>query len=100
MVFVQVDGRDLVVKQLGFEVAQREMGNYKENVLDFFPGKTASELDVEIMNNKYVLSKEKSKGVGIIDAARNCAKKLGQEPPLAAFWNGIARKVREILRMD
>ncbi|MCI0697283.1 DUF4032 domain-containing protein [candidate division KSB1 bacterium] len=72
----------------------------KEGVLDFFPGKTASELYVEIMNNKYLLSKEKGKDVGIIHAARDYAKKFGQEPPLAAFWNGIARKVREILRMQ
>jgi hypothetical protein len=69
----------------------------REDVLRFFPGKTAAEFYVEIMNHKYVLSQEKSRDVGLIYAARDFAKKFGQEPPLAAFWNNLAQKVRQIL---
>jgi hypothetical protein len=70
----------------------------QESVLDFFPGKTAAEFYVEIMNHKYILSQQKGRDVGLIHATRDFAKKYGQEPPLAAFWNSVARKVRQLVK--
>lgn len=69
----------------------------REGVLDFFPGKTAAEFYVEIMNHKYVLSREKGRDVGLIYATRDFAKKFGHAPPLAAFWNSVAKKVRQLV---
>lgn len=70
----------------------------QEGVLDFFPGKTAAEFYVEIMNHKHILSQQKGRDVGLIYATRDFAKKFGQEPPLAAFWNSVARKVRQLVK--
>jgi len=72
----------------------------EEGVLDFFPGKTASELYVEVMTHKYYLSKAKGKDVGIAYAMRDYARKFGQEPPLAAFWRALAQKMRRILSVE
>jgi len=63
-----------------------------DKILEKNSCKSAAEFYVEIMNQKHVLSREKSCEVGLIYARRDFAKKLGQEPPLAAFWNSLAQK--------
>jgi hypothetical protein len=69
----------------------------REGVLDFFPGKTASELYVETMTHKYYLSKEQQSDVGILFAIRDYARRFGHEDSLAAFWSNLAEKMRDIL---
>ena len=69
----------------------------QEGVLTLFPGKTASELYVETMTHKYYLSQSQAKDVGIVFAIRDYSMRFGQEPPLAAFWNNLAEKMRKIL---
>lgn len=69
----------------------------REGVLDFFPGKTASELYVETMTHKYYLSKEQKGDVGIVFAIRDYARRFGHEDSLAGFWSNLAEKMRGIL---
>lgn len=48
-----------------------------ENILELFKGKTAAELYIEIMNNKYYLSEQAGKDVGMITAMNDYAVKFG-----------------------
>lgn len=48
-----------------------------ENILLLFKGKTAAELYIEIMNNKYYLSEHVKKDVGMIAAMRDYAIRFG-----------------------
>lgn len=68
-----------------------------EGLLDLFPGKTASDLYVEIMNNKYVLSRKAGRDVGMIRAARDYANRFGEPHPVAAFWRSLAGGMLKIL---
>ncbi|TAK59717.1 MAG: DUF4032 domain-containing protein [Bacteroidetes bacterium] len=68
-----------------------------EGVVDVFPGKTASDLYVEIMTHKYYLSREKSSDVGMILAMRDYAKRFGVKQPYRGFWQKVSRKMRKIL---
>ena len=51
----------------------------KEGILDFFPGKTAAELYIEIMTNKYYMSEHLGKDVGMFRAMKDYAEKFGVE---------------------
>ena len=51
----------------------------KEGIVDFFPGKTASELYIEIMTNKYYMSEQLGKDVGMFHAMKDYAEKFGVE---------------------
>ncbi len=48
-----------------------------EHILELFKGKTAAELYIEIMNNKYYLSEQEKKDVGMIAAMEDYARKFG-----------------------
>lgn len=69
----------------------------KQKVLELFPGKTASDLYVEVMTHKYYLSREKGEDVGMVEALRDYAERFGQKPLLAAFWNRLARSLVRVL---
>ncbi len=69
----------------------------KQKVLELFPGKTASDLYVEVMTHKYFLSREKGEDVGMVEALRDYAERFGQKPLLAAFWNRLARSLVRVL---
>lgn len=71
----------------------------KEGVPRFFPGKTASELYVEIMNHKYFLSEQRGKDVGMFVATRDYVDRFGTAGPMTAFWTAFARKMAKILEM-
>jgi hypothetical protein len=49
----------------------------REEIVDLFPGKTAAELYIEIMTNKYFLSEKIGKDVGMIQAMHDYAEKFG-----------------------
>ncbi|MBI3193982.1 MAG: DUF4032 domain-containing protein [Ignavibacteriae bacterium] len=68
-----------------------------EGVVDVFPGKTASDLYVEIMTHKYYLSQKKQSDVGMILAMRNYAKQFGTKKPPRGFWQRVSRKMLKIL---
>ncbi len=70
-----------------------------EDVLDLFPGKTASELYVEVMTHKYFLSRTEGRDVGMGRALRDYAERFGRKPLLASFWNRMGRKLVQILGM-
>lgn len=67
-----------------------------DGILDFFPGKTASDLYVEVMTNKYYLSKEKGRDVGMVYAMRDYAQRFGREQRASKFWNRLAKKMVKI----
>jgi len=69
----------------------------QEGVLDFFPGKTASELYVEIMTNKYFLSRERGRDVGMLLAMHDYAERFGTEVKPMPFWKELAEKMLAIL---
>ncbi|MDD8017128.1 MAG: DUF4032 domain-containing protein [Bacteroidota bacterium] len=48
-----------------------------EGILDLFKGKTAAELYIEIMTNKYFLSQRSGKDVGMVTAMRDYAQQFG-----------------------
>lgn len=66
-----------------------------ENILDLFRGKTAAELYIEIMNNKYYLSEQAGKDVGMIAAMNDYAVKFGatehHEPLLKTLTDNMLR---------
>lgn len=68
-----------------------------EGVLEYFPGKTAAELYVEIMTNKYFLSQKSGKDVGMGKAMRDYMKRFGVAPTFAAVLKTASRKMRAIL---
>ncbi len=68
-----------------------------EGVLEYFPGKTAAELYVEIMTNKYFLSEKSGKDAGMERAMRDYIKRFGAVPTLAAVLKTASRKMKTIL---
>ncbi len=68
-----------------------------EGVVNVFPGKTASDLYVEIMTHKYYLSREKKSDVGMILAMRDYAKQFGAKQPYRGFWQKVTKKMMKIL---
>jgi len=71
----------------------------REGLLELFPGKTASELYVDIMTNKYYLNESAGKDVGMIRATHDYAERFGQQPPPASFWHGVTSSMLKILGM-
>lgn len=67
----------------------------REKVVDFFPGKTAAELYIEIMTNKYYLSQQEGKDVGMVRAVQNYAEKFGVE---RSFLEMMSGKLASIFR--
>jgi hypothetical protein len=53
----------------------------KEGIADIFPGKTAAELYIEIMTNKYYMSEHLGRDVGMFRAMKDYAQKFGVETP-------------------
>ena len=68
-----------------------------EGMLDYLPGKTASELYVEIMTNKYFLSREAGRDVGMLRAMHDYAERFGAAPKPMPFWLDLAEKMLKIL---
>ncbi len=68
----------------------------EEDVSRFLPGKTASELYVEIMTHKYYMSKEQGKDVGMGIATRDYVDRFGTAGPIASFWIAFYRKMAKI----
>lgn len=69
----------------------------QEGVLKLFPGKTASELYVEVMTHKYYLSQAEGGDVGIIRAMRAYASQFGVGEHRESFWDQLANKLRDLL---
>jgi hypothetical protein len=70
----------------------------EEEVPRYFPGKTASELYMEIMTHKYFLSEEHGEDVGMMKATRDYVERFGTAGPLASFWIAFSRKMLTIVR--
>ncbi len=68
-----------------------------EGVLEYFPGKTAAEMYIEIMTNKYFLSEKSRKDVGMERAMRDYVKRFGVAPAFGAVLMNASRKMRAIL---
>ena len=68
----------------------------EEGVMTIFPHKTASELYVEIMTNKYYLSRAQGSDVGMVHATRDYMKRFGRETIAANVWRRITRRMVEI----
>jgi hypothetical protein len=68
-----------------------------EGVLEYFPGKTAAEIYVEIMTNKYFLSQKSGKDVGMERAMRDYMKRFGIAPTFAGALVSASRKMKAIL---
>lgn len=66
-----------------------------EHIPDLFKGKTAAELYIEIMNNKYYLSEKAGRDVGMVAAMRDYAMKFGamehHEPLLKKLTDNMLR---------
>lgn len=69
----------------------------EEEVPRFFPGKTASELYMEIMTHKYFMSKESGKDVGMMKATRDYIDRFSTAGPLASFWIAFTKKMMKIV---
>ncbi|MFA6541536.1 MAG: DUF4032 domain-containing protein [Bacteroidota bacterium] len=68
-----------------------------ENILDLFPGKTAAELYIEIMTNKYYLSKNSGTDIGMIAAMRDYAQRFGVHKTHDSLLNRISDSMLGIL---
>ncbi len=69
----------------------------EEEVLKYFPGKTASELYVEVMTHKYYLSQRERTDVGIIYAMRDYARNFAEVVDGDSFWDHLGRKLKALL---
>ena len=68
------------------------------DVLEHFPGKTASDLYVEIMTNKYYLSRQLGRDVGMIHAMRDYSGKFGvEEGSFAKTFKRLSQTMLKIL---
>jgi len=68
-----------------------------EGVLDCFPGKTAAELYIEIMTNKYFLSKQAGTDVGMVQAMYDYADKFGAVEATKTFMAKITDTMKSLL---
>ncbi|MFA5834208.1 MAG: DUF4032 domain-containing protein [Bacteroidota bacterium] len=68
-----------------------------ENILDVFKGKTAAELYIEIMNNKYYLSERAGKDVGMITAMRDYAERFRTMDHYKTILEQLADNMKKIL---
>ncbi|MCX6138543.1 MAG: DUF4032 domain-containing protein, partial [Ignavibacteriales bacterium] len=67
-----------------------------EGMLDFFPGKTAAELYIEIMTNKYFLSEKRGEDVGMIQAMNDYAERFGTNDPSPSVLGAFVLKMRSV----
>ncbi len=70
-----------------------------EKIIDLFPGKTAAELYIEIMTNKYYMSKNAGKDVGMVAAMNDYAQRFGLEGKHDDLFQKVSANMREILRL-
>ncbi|MFA6468766.1 MAG: DUF4032 domain-containing protein [Bacteroidota bacterium] len=70
-----------------------------EHILEFFQGKTAAELYIEIMNNKYYLSEKAGKDIGMIAAMHDYAERFGSVEQHRSLLEQLAGKMMKILGM-
>ncbi|MFZ4621249.1 MAG: DUF4032 domain-containing protein [Bacteroidota bacterium] len=68
-----------------------------EHILEFFRGKTAAELYIEIMNNKYYLSEQAGKDVGLVAAMRDYAQRFGVTDQQKTLLEQLADNMMKIL---
>ncbi len=68
-----------------------------EKIVDVFPGKTAAELYIEIMTNKYYLSEQANRDVGMAEAMRDYAKRFGIAEQHDSLLKQITDKMLGIL---
>jgi hypothetical protein len=68
-----------------------------EHIPEFFRGKTAAELYIEIMNNKYYLSEQAGKDVGMVAAMRDYAERFGAEERHLTLLEQLAVNMLKIL---
>ena len=68
-----------------------------EHIVDLFKGKTAAELYIEIMNNKYYLSQRAGNDVGMIAAMHDYAKKFGATEKDAPLLQQITKHMLSII---
>ncbi len=68
-----------------------------EHILEFFKGKTAAELYIEIMNNKYYLSEQAGKDVGMITAMKDYAERFGATEQHTSLLEQLADNMMKIL---
>lgn len=69
----------------------------EENLLELFPGKTAVDLYVEIMDNKYYLSEQMGQDVGFIYAMRDFCHRFGVEHRSPGLLKSISNAILKIL---
>jgi hypothetical protein len=69
----------------------------QEKLVELFPGKTASDLYVEIMQHKYYLSQEAGKDVGFTTAMKDYCETFGEKPSSPSLMRIITRAVLKIL---
>ena len=69
-----------------------------EKIADLFQGKTAAELYIEVMTNKYYMSKREGKDVGMVAALHDYAQRFGVEEEHDALLKRITDNMEEIFR--
>lgn len=72
----------------------------REKIVDLFPGKTAAELYVEIMTNKYFLSQKIGKDVGMLEAMNNYAERFGVATSFLEMMKSVSDKLFSIFRKN
>ena len=68
-----------------------------ERIVELFKGKTAAELYIEIMNNKYYLSERAGEDIGMIPAMHDYAKKFGATEKHAPLLQKITEHMLNII---
>lgn len=68
-----------------------------EGILEYFPGKTAAELYIEIMTNKYYLSAKEGKDVGMLAAMNDYAERFGSKAPEQPLKKKITDTMKALL---
>lgn len=69
-----------------------------EGITEVFHGKTAAELYIEIMNNKYYLSQHAGHDVGMTAAMQDYAKRFGAQPRDRSLLDRLTERMSAILR--
>lgn len=68
-----------------------------EGLLNCFPGKTAAELYIEVMTNKYFLSKQAGADVGMVQAMNDYAERFGTVTDTQSFMKKITESMKSLL---
>jgi hypothetical protein len=68
-----------------------------EGILEYFPGKTAAELYIEIMTNKYYLSRRAGADVGMLQAMTDYAERFGASEQTQPFRKRLAESMKSLL---